>query len=211
MIKNFYEKNILPPILNCCCSSKPISYQRKKIIPEAKGAILEIGIGSGLNIPFYDKNKISSLIAIDPSEDLHRMAINKAKNNNIDIQFNTGVAEDLGLADSSIDTVVITYTLCTINDPQIALAEIKRVLKDDGKILFSEHGIAPDTKVADWQNKINPLWSKLFGGCNLNRDIPSLLKDAGFDVSFEQMYLPKTPKFIGFNSWGNATKISSNL
>ena len=211
MIKNFYEKNILPPLLNCCCGSKPITYQRKKIIPEAKGAILEIGIGSGLNIPFYNKNKISSIIAIDPSEDLHSMAIRKAKDNNIDIQFNTGVAEDIDLGDSSIDTVVITYTLCTINDPQIALAEIKRVLKDDGKILFSEHGIAPDTKVADWQNKINPLWSKLFGGCNLNRDIPSLLKDAGFDVSFEQMYLPKTPKFIGFNSWGNATKITSNL
>ena len=211
MIKNFYEKNILPPLLNCCCGTKPITYQRKKIIPEAKGAILEIGIGSGLNIPFYNKNKISSIIAIDPSEDLHSMAIRKAKDNNIDIQFNTGVAEDIDLGDSSIDTVVITYTLCTINDPQIALAEIKRVLKDDGKILFSEHGIAPDTKVADWQNKINPLWSKLFGGCNLNRDIPSLLKDAGFDVSFEQMYLPKTPKFIGFNSWGNATKITSNL
>ena len=139
------------------------------------------------------------------------MAIRKAKDNNIDIQFNTGVAEDLDLGDSSIDTVVITYTLCTINDPQIALAEIKRVLKDDGKILFSEHGIAPDKKIADWQNKINPLWGKLFGGCNLNRDIPSLIKDAGFNISFEQMYLPRTPKFIGFNSWGNATKITSNL
>ena len=85
------------------------------------------------------------------------------------------------------------------------------MLKDDGKILFSEHGIAPDKKIADWQNKINPLWGKLFGGCNLNRDIPSLIKDAGFDISFEQMYLPRTPKFIGFNSWGNATKITSNL
>jgi len=211
VIKNFYEKNILPPLLNCCCGSKPITYQRKKIIPEAKGVILEIGIGSGLNIPFYDKNKVSSIIAIDPSEDLHSMAIRKAKDNNIDIQFNTGVAEDLDIGDSSIDTVVITYTLCTINDPQIALAEIKRVLKDDGRILFSEHGIAPDKKIADWQNKINPLWSKLFGGCNLNRDIPSLLKDAGFDISFEQMYLPRTPKFIGFNSWGNATKVTSNL
>ena len=211
MIKNFYEKNILPPLLNCCCGTKPITYQRKKIIPEANGDILEIGVGSGLNIPFYDKNKVSKIIALDPSEDLNSMAKIKAKANNLNIHFLTGVAEDIQIADSSIDTIVITYTLCTIPEPEKALSEIKRVLKTNGKILFSEHGLAPDDNVVNWQNKINPIWNKVFGGCNLNRDIPSLLKDAGFDVSFEQMYLPKTPKFIGFNSWGNATKITSNL
>ena len=86
------------------------------------------------------------------------------------------------------------------------MEEIKRVLKPDGKVLFSEHGIAPDKKVIKWQNKINPFWNKLFGGCNLNRDIPSLIDSAGFDLTFEQMYLPSTPKFIGFNSWGEAKK-----
>ena len=211
MIKNFYEKNILPPLLNCCCGTKPITYQRKKIIPEANGDILEIGVGSGLNIPFYDKNKVSKIIALDPSEDLNSMAKIKAKANNLNIHFLTGVAEDIQIADSSIDTIVITYTLCTIPEPEKALSEIKRVLRTNGKILFSEHGLAPDDKVVNWQNKINPIWNKVFGGCNLNRDIPSLLKDAGFDISFEQMYLPRTPKFIGFNSWGNATKVTSNL
>lgn len=206
MIKTFYERNILPPLLNCCCGSKPIAYQRKKIIPYASGDILEVGAGSGLNIPFYNKNKVSKIIALDPSEDLNSMAKIKAATNNLDIQFKTGIAENLDLEDSSIDTVVITYTLCTIPKPEIALLEIKRVLKSDGKILFSEHGIAPDDRVAVWQNKINPIWSKVFGGCNLNRDIPSLIKNAGFNVTFEQMYLPKTPKFVGFNSWGKATK-----
>ena len=209
MIKNFYEKNILPPLLNCCCGTKPITYQRKKIIPEANGEILEIGVGSGLNIPFYDKNKVSKIIALDPSEDLNSMAKIKAKANNLNIHFLTGVAEDIQIADSSIDTIVITYTLCTIPEPEKALSEIKRVLKTNGKILFSEHGLAPDDKVVNWQNKINPIWNKVFGGCNLNRDIPSLFKAAGFVLTYEQMYLPSTPKFVGFNSWGEA-KISSH-
>ena len=149
MIKNFYEKNILPPLLNCCCGTKPITYQRKKIIPEANGDILEIGVGSGLNIPFYDKNKVSKIIALDPSEDLNSMAKIKAKANNLNIHFLTGVAEDIQIADSSIDTIVITYTLCTIPEPEKALSEIKRVLKTNGKILFSEHGLAPDDKVVN--------------------------------------------------------------
>jgi ubiquinone/menaquinone biosynthesis C-methylase UbiE len=206
VIKTVYERNSLPPLLNCCCGSKPIAYQRKKIIPYANGDILEVGAGSGLNIPFYNKNKVSKIIALDPSEDLNSMAKIKAASNNLDVQFKTGIAENLDLEDSSIDTVVITYTLCTIPKPEIALLEIKRVLKSDGKILFSEHGIAPDDRVAVWQNKINPIWSKVFGGCNLNRDILSLIKNAGFNVTFEQMYLPRTPKFVGFNSWGKATK-----
>ena len=209
MIKNFYEKNILPPLLNCCCGTKPITYQRKKIIPEANGDILEIGVGSGLNIPFYDKNKVSKIIALDPSEDLNSMAKIKAKANNLNIHFLTGVAEDIQIADSSIDTIVITYTLCTIPEPEKALSEIKRVLKTNGKILFSEHGLAPDDKVVNWQNKINPIWNKVFGGCNLNRDIPSLFKAAGFALTYEQMYLPSTPKFVGFNSWGEG-KISTH-
>lgn len=206
MIKTFYERNILPPLLNCCCGSKPIAYQRNKIIPHANGDILEVGAGSGLNFPFYNKNKVSKIIALDPSEDLNSMAKVKAVSNNLDVQFKTGIAENLDLEDSSIDTVVITYTLCTIPKPEMALLEIKRVLKSNGKILFSEHGIAPDERVAAWQNKINPIWGKVFGGCNLNRDIPSLLKNAGFNVTCEQMYLPKTPKFVGFNSWGKAKK-----
>lgn len=95
MIKSFYEKNVLPSILNCCCGTKPITYQRKKIIPRASGNILEIGIGSGLNIPFYDKNKVDSLIAIEPSDDLNMMAKNKANENNIEINFLSGIAENI--------------------------------------------------------------------------------------------------------------------
>ena len=137
------------------------------------------------------------------------MAKIKAKANDLNIHFLTGIAEDIQIPDSSIDTIVITYTLCTIPEPEKALSEIKRVLKTNGKILFSEHGLAPDDKVVKWQNKINPIWNKVFGGCNLNRDIPSLFKAAGFALTYEQMYLPSTPKFVGFNSWGEA-KISTH-
>ena len=136
------------------------------------------------------------------------MAKIKAKANDLNIHFLTGIAEDIQIPDSSIDTIVITYTLCTIPEPEKALSEIKRVLKTNGKILFSEHGLAPDDKVVNWQNKINPIWNKVFGGCNLNRDIPSLFKAADFVLTYEQMYLPSTPKFVGFNSWGEAKIIS---
>ena len=105
-----------------------------------------------------------------------------------------------------IDTVLITYTLCSIPNPAEALKEIKRVMKSEAKIIFCEHGIAPDIKVSKWQNRINPLWSKLFGGCNINRDIPEILLDSGFKIqNLEQMYLPSTPKIVGYNYWGNAS------
>ena len=102
--------------------------------------------------------------------------------------------------------MLITYTLCSIPNPNDALKEMKRVLKHDGKILFCEHGAAPDLNVFKWQNRINPLWGKLFGGCNINRDIPSIILNSGFKINnLEQMYLPSTPKIVGYNYWGSAT------
>ena len=124
---------------------------------------------------------------------------------NIDITFLEGIAEKLEIADKSIDSILLTYTLCTIPDTNKALSEMKRVLKPSGKIFFCEHGLAPDKKIKDWQNKLNPIWGALFGGCNLNRNIPSLFETEGFKIdSLETMYLPKTPKFIGYNFWGSA-------
>ena len=123
---------------------------------------------------------------------------------NIDFLFEG--AEEIKLKSNSIDTVVITYTLCSIPNPMDALKEIKRVMRSDGNILFCEHGIAPDIKVSKWQNRINPIWGKLFGGCNINRDIPSIIANSGFKVqNLEQMYLPSTPKIVGYNYWGSAS------
>jgi len=205
VIKNFYENKILPPLISCCCSTKPIQFQRQKVVPYVSGRVLEIGIGSGLNIPLYNKNIVDQIIAVEPSAELSKKAAKVAVSANIDITFLEGVAEKLEIADNSIDSILLTYTLCTIPDTDKALSEMKRVLKPNGKIFFCEHGLAPNKNIKDWQNKLNPIWGALFGGCNLNRNIPSLFEAEGFKIDrLETMYLPKTPKFIGYNFWGSA-------
>ena len=202
-----YNKYILPKFINCACGSKQIDYQRGKLVPYAKGIVLDIGIGSGLNIPFYNKSNINHLYGLDPSPELLEIAIKVAKTHELDIEFLECGAESIPLADDSIDTIVITYTMCTIPDISLSNAEMFRVLKPNGKLLFCEHGIAPDESVAKWQKIINPVWNKIAGGCNLNRDIPRLIKSSGLKISeIEEMYLPSTPKFAGYNYWGVAEK-----
>jgi ubiquinone/menaquinone biosynthesis C-methylase UbiE len=204
---SFYDKYILPKVLNCTCASKPIRYQRDKIVPLAEGVVLDVGIGSGLNIPFYNKSKINYLYGLDPSKELLDIAKSIANENQLEVDFLQCSAENIPLPDRSIDTVLITYTMCTIPDVALSNSEIMRVLKDDGKLLFCEHGLAPDKNIAKWQKRINPLWSKIAGGCNLNRDIPKLINSSGFKISnMEEMYLPSTPKFAGYNYWGVAKK-----
>ena len=205
MISNLYDKFVLPKLLDVCCSTKPINYQRNKIVPNAKGDILEIGIGSGLNIPYYDPKKINKIIGLDPSEELNDMAKENAAKSNINIDILIAGAEEIPLPSNSIDTVLITYSLCTIPNLADSLKEIKRVMKNDAEMIFCEHGIAPDLRIQNWQNKINPLWGKLFGGCNINRDIPKILVNSEFKIqTLEQMYLPSTPKIVGYNYWGLA-------
>ena len=207
MISNFYERNILPRLCYCCCSIGPIEKQRKKIVPSAKGVVLEIGIGTGLNLPFYNKNNVSKIIGLDPSESLTEFAKVAAKKVDIDLELIHSGAEDINLENDSVDTVLITYTLCTIPDIEKSISEIKRVLKNDGNLIFCEHGKSPDKHIANIQSFINPLWGIIFGGCNINRDIPKIIQDAHFEIdSMEQMYLPNTPKFVGYNYWGSAKK-----
>ncbi len=159
-----------------------------------------------LTFLFYDKKDIHKLYGLDPSAELCEMARKTAENNQLKIDFLINGAEEVELPSNSIDTVLITYTLCTIPNPIDALKEIKRVMKSDARILFCEHGIAPDKNIVKWQNRINPLWGKLFGGCNINRDIPEILLRSGFKIkNLDQMYLPSTPKIVGYNYWGNAT------
>ena len=200
-----YEKYILPRLLNCACSSKQINIQRKKVTPHASGKILEVGIGSGLNLPFYDKSKIIELWGIDTSKELNTMAKNVAKNEKLSVNFIISSAEEIPLPDNYFDTVLITYTMCTIPEAIKANNEIRRVLKNDGKLIFCEHGLSPDDNIKKWQNRINKFWSKIAGGCNINRNIPSLIKKSGFKViEIEEMYIPKTPKIAGYNYWGYA-------
>ena len=202
---SLYEKYVLPKFLNCACGSKPVSYQRKKVVPLAEGKVLEIGIGSGLNLPFYDKAKIDEIWGLDPSEHLIEMAKHVADEESMEVKFISSGAEDIPLPDNYFDCVLVTYTMCTIPEVQRANQEIRRVLKEDGKMIFCEHGEAPDQNIRKWQNRINPFWGKLAGGCNINRKIPSLIQDSGFDIiEMEAMYLPNTPKIAGYNYWGYA-------
>lgn len=202
---SLYEKYLLPKFLNCACGSKPISYQRKKVVPMAEGKVLEIGIGSGLNLPFYDKSKLDELWGLDPSEGLSEMAKQVADEEAMEVNFISAGAEEIPLPDNHFDSVLVTYTMCTIPEVHRANKEIQRVLKGNGRLIFCEHGEAPDKNIKKWQNRINPLWKKLAGGCNINRNIPSLIQESGFDIiDLEEMYLPNTPKIAGYNFWGYA-------
>ena len=204
---SLYNKYILPKFLNCACGSKPVNYQRQKVVPLASGLVLDVGIGSGLNIPFYDNNKIEKVIGIDPSEELLDIAQDFAKSSSINIQLQIGSAESIPYPDNFFDTVLITYAMCTIPNVGIANTEMKRVLKQNGKLIFCERGLAPDTKISKWQNRIDPFWGLIAGGCHLNRDIPKIIEDAGFEINtLNQMYLPSTPKFAGYNYWGIGKK-----
>ena len=203
---SFYDKYILPSFLNCACGSKPINYQREKVVPQAQVVILEVGIGSGLNIPFYDRTKVEKIIGLDPSPELNAMAQKVADEHAVSIDFILSGAEDIPLPDNHVDSVLVTYTMCTIPDALTANKEMLRVLKPDGRLIFCEHGLAPDAKVSKWQSRIDPFWGKIAGGCHLNRNIPELIRSAGFQIqTMDEMYLPSTPKFAGYNYWGVAS------
>jgi len=200
----FYEKYVLPRIIHCVCSMKPNMRQRKKIVPLAKGRILEIGVGSGLNLPFYDADRVTHLWALDPSPELLKMAKSAASRVRFPVEFMPAKAETIPLDDESIDEVVITYTLCSIPEVSSALAETRRVLRPGGLLHFCEHGLAPDARIRKWQNRLNRPWKALSGGCNLNRDIPGILQTSNFKLqSIETMYLPGW-KPATFNFWGTA-------
>ena len=204
---SLYDKYVLPKFLNCACGSNPVARQRQKVVPLVEGKVLEIGIGSGLNLPFYDKSKIDELWGLDPSEELSDMAKKVADSENIEVNFISSGAEEIPLPDKYFDSVLITYTMCTIPEVARANKEIKRVLKRGGKLIFCEHGEAPDENIRKWQKRINPFWGKLAGGCNIDRKIPTLIQNSGFEiVELEEMYLPKTPKIAGYNYWGYAVE-----
>jgi len=203
----FYDSYILPKLVHCACGQSPAMKQREKIIPLAEGMVLEIGIGSGLNIPFYRPEKVDHLWGIDPSPEMWAIAGKNAREHQLDAEFMESHAEAIPLDNNSADTVVMTYTMCTISDVPSALEEIRRVLKPGGKLLFCEHGEAPDAHVRRWQKRLDPVWNRLTGGCHLNRPIPLLLQQSGFNSDDTQtMYLPGW-KPACFNYWGTARSV----
>ena len=201
----FYHKHILPRFINCACSTKPIMKQREKVVPRATGTVLEIGIGTGLNLPFYDAARVQRLIGLDPSEESWEFAAERAAHLDFEVEFIGLPGEQIPLEDATVDTVLVTFALCTIPNPVTALHGMARVLRPGGELIFCEHGKAPDAAVCKWQDRINPFWRRMVGGCHLNRDIPGLLHAGGFDIiEMNKNYLPGTPKFAGYNFWGSA-------
>lgn len=200
-----WERCMLTPLTDIVCGLGPITENRRRIVPEAEGIVLEPGMGSGRNLPLYDPAKVRRVIGVDPGKDLLRIARRRARGLPLAVEFLEQSAETLPLEDHSVDTVVLTYAGCTIPDIRGALREFRRVLRPGGRLLFCEHGRSPEPRVARFQDMINPLWTRLAGGCNVNRDIESLLREAGFAIEkVERFYRPSRPKFVTWHFLGAA-------
>jgi ubiquinone/menaquinone biosynthesis C-methylase UbiE len=188
---SFYARRVLPHIINLAMKNKDLTRLRGAWVPQARGEVLEVGIGSGLNLPFYS-SEVARVYGIEPSVALEEMARRRAAVGRTKVEFLSQSAEEvLPLADKSVDTIVMTWTLCSIPDAPRALAQMKRVLKADGRLLFIEHGRSPDARVVAWQDRLTPVWKKIGGGCHLNRKIDELLTTAGFVIAeLKTSYLP---------------------
>jgi ubiquinone/menaquinone biosynthesis C-methylase UbiE len=202
---SFYKDRVYPYLVDGLGDPPPIREIRRQIIPQAQGTVLEIGAGSGANFSHYDPTKVRKLYALEPNPGMIRLAERQRRKTELDIEFLDLPGELLPLGDGTIDTVVSTFTLCTISGIADAIREITRVLKSDGKLIFFELGLSPDPFVQRWQKKIEPIFHSLFQGLRLTRDIPALLVQGGFQI--EQMqkgYLAQFPKSASYCWWGIA-------
>ena len=200
---SFYEDRVLPHLINLAMRNRHLLPYRKRIIPAAEGRVLEIGIGSGLNLPFYQA-QVRELFGLEPSPRLVAMARRKARASQRSVNFIEGSADTIPLDDRSIDTVVTTWTLCSIPSALRALAEMKRVLKPGGQLLFVEHGLAPEANIRKWQNRLTPIWKRIGGGCHLNRPIRELIESAAFSISRVETGYAPGPKPMTFIYEGRA-------
>ncbi len=187
---SFYDRHVLPHLLDGLCGIGPIMDERAALIPRARGRVLEVGIGSGLNLRYYDAGKVGSICGLDPAAEMQALGRKRARRIAIPVEQVTLSAETIVAPDASFDTVVSTFTLCTIPDAVAALREMRRVLRPDGELLFCEHGLAPEAGVQRWQQRITPYWKPIAGGCHLDRPIPELLAAGGFRIAeLQQDYL----------------------
>lgn len=198
-----YETFLLPKIIDLAMRQKHLSPYRTEVVGAARGRVLEIGAGSGLNLRYYGK-EVQSVIGLDPSPRLLDRARERAAKVSVPVEFMLGSATAIPLADASVDTVVMTWTLCSIPDPAAALAEMRRVLKPDGRLLFVEHGLAPDASVERWQHRLTPIWRRIGGGCHLNRKMDALMQAAGFDLPQLQTDYAPGPRPLSFMYHGCA-------
>jgi ubiquinone/menaquinone biosynthesis C-methylase UbiE len=203
----WYDRNVTPRLIRCACGTGQVMKRRSYVVPRAQGDVFELGCGGGINHQFYDAASITSYAGIDPHEGLLDAARAAARDKGWPATLKQGVGEDIPFPDRSFDTVVCTFTLCSVEDQGQVLSEMLRILRPGGQALFLEHGRAPDADVARWQDRIEPVWKRLAGGCHLTRPIGSAFRGAGFEVEpLGQGYMPKAPRFAMWNEWGVARK-----
>ena len=202
---SWWERNIVPSLISTCCGQPQIMKARSRIVPQADGAVLELGCGGGINMEFYDPARITRFCGIDPSPGLLARSLTAAKTKGMDADIRPGFGEAIPFGDGEFDTVLVTFTLCSVQEQMQVLKEMRRVLKPCGKALFLEHGAAPDTSVQKWQRRIEPVWKHIGGGCHLTRPITGAYQAAGFKIAHaEKGYMPKTPRPMGWIEWGEA-------
>jgi ubiquinone/menaquinone biosynthesis C-methylase UbiE len=203
----FYDRHILPFLIDKGMAGEAIVEQRKQIVPRAEGRVLEVGFGSGHNLPYYDAAKVNHLWALEPATDVRARAARRIAQSPFPVEVLGLPGEEIPLEDESADSILITYTMCSIPDVARALGQMRRVLKTGGRMFFCEHGEAPDANVAKWQRRIDPCWGKFTGGCHLSRPIASLIGEAGFRIQdMETMYMPQGPRFVSYIYRGSASK-----
>ncbi len=204
----FYDKWIFPRLVDVAMRNSEATRLRAQIVPRARGTVLEIGIGSALTLPFYGTG-VEQLYGLDPSEELLAMASKRARAVAFPIELLAHPGEKIPLDEGCVDTVVTTWTLCSIADPVKALREMRRVLKPGGILLFTEHGLAPEARVQGWQQRLNPLWSRISGGCNLNRKIDALIQASGFRIEELETEYSKGPRVMSYMYSGCAQPAAS--
>jgi len=194
---SFYNDHILPHVINLAMRNRELKSYRERVVSQARGRVLEIGIGSGLNLPLYGPG-VDTILGLDPAARLLQMAQDEAIRSKIAVTLITGSAQAIPIDRGSIDTLVTTWTLCSIPDALAALREMRRVLAPNGRLLFVEHGLAPEENVRKWQNRLTPVWKRIGGGCHLNRPIRALVEDAGFRMIRLDTGYAKGPRPLAF-------------
>jgi ubiquinone/menaquinone biosynthesis C-methylase UbiE len=203
-VASFWANRVLPHLVEKACRSTAILEERKRWVPRAHGNVLEIGVGSGLNLPFYDGAQVTKVTGIDPSAPLLARANRRATDAPFATELVCGHGERLPFESHSFDSAVVTYSLCSVDDPIAVLAEVRRALRPEGELLFVEHGLARDAATQRRQRMLTPVWRRVAGGCRLDRDIGCLLDDGGFEVADLSADYAEGAKFLSFTYAGTA-------